>query len=242
MTATLPALLALAAIAAVPPPPSEPGCYQIRAKVEMISLPTGTALRLLPRLKDADRCEAACVELQRLIRAGEAEVLEQPTVVTRDRQRTETDSGPELRWPTEIGPPGIPGSFGNSPDAASRPRQQSWGPITPSAFETDPLGARFEMEPTLERDAQGLILRTSVVASLSTLDGWREFFGPADPHGVVGAFRQPIISRYKVYSAVAFRPGAHKLLGTFTCAQPQPHVILFVLYATATCLDPPPAK
>jgi hypothetical protein len=237
MSATLPALIALAAIAGLPQPPNDPGAYRIRAKVEMIALPTAAALRLLPRLHNVYQCECACLELQRLVRSGEAELLDQPTVVTESDVRVQSVSGPEFRWPTEFEPPAIAGTFANSAPTHREPR---WGAITPYSFESDTLGAHLELETVLDRD---LTQQISIAASLATLDGWREFLGPADPHGVIGVIRQPIISRYKVQASLALRPGTHKLLGSFTCAQPQPHVIVFILSATATRLDsPPPAK
>lgn len=243
MKCSLPALIALAVSMGEPGFAEETGVYRIRAKVEMIALPTAAALRLLPRLQNADQCEGACLDLQRLVRSGEAELLEQPTVVLGGGMRAQVESGPEIRWPTEFEPPSLPGSFGNSPDVARAPRQQSWGPITPYSFESDDLGAHLEFEASPVHEASGLVLNSGAVASLSSLDGWREFVGPADPHGVVGVIRQPIISRYKIQALLSLRPGAHKLLGSFTCAKPHPHVIVFILSATAVRLDlPEPAK
>jgi hypothetical protein len=246
MSTPLPALLILAALAALAARAEEPASYRIRARVEMIALPTAGALRLLPRLQNVYQGEAACRELQRLVKSGEAELLDQSTLLTTSDQRAVDESGAELRWPTEFEPPGIPGAFGNAAAAADaagvarEPRQQSWGPVTPTSFETTTLGAGFEFEPHLQRDDTGLILHAELVAFLSTLDGFTESLGPADPHGVVGVIQQPVISRYKVQCSVSIRPGAHQLLGVFTRAKPQSQVIVFILSATATRLDTHP--
>lgn len=240
MSVPLPTLLALAAIAGFPLPPNDPGCYRVRAKVEMIALPTATALRLLPRLNNVYQSEAACRELQRLVDAGGAELLEQPSVLVNHCNGAKTDSGQTIRWPSEFEPRAAPGTIEN---AEITHREQRWGAIPPYSFDNDQLGARLEVETFVEREDGDVILQNEVAAELDTVDGWREFLGPADPHGVIGVIRQPVISRYKVQGAIEIRPGAHKLLGTFTCAKPQPHVIVFIFSATATRLDsPPPSK
>lgn len=216
---------------------------RIRMDVQMVSIPVAEAGRLVPAFLNRKTANDAWTRLQVMITKGEAKLIGWPVVWTQNGQRGVSESITEHRDPTQPPPP-------NYPQPIPAPQTPpwigpTWGPWTPSAFETRNTGCTLEAEPIVEEDRKVISLNLTAqhVRRIAT----REWHTQADPAGVSGVQQQPEFRTSTITTSLDVRHDEPILIGTFVVAEPQPHVELFILHAKATKLPAdafpsPPAK
>ncbi|HSI11961.1 MAG TPA: hypothetical protein VK961_07950 [Chthoniobacter sp.] len=221
-------------------PPIPPA--QIRVDVQMVSIPVSEAGRLVPALQDRKKANDAWTRLQAMIASGEASLTAWPVLQLQNRQRGAIESIAEFRYQTEFNPPQGPGMpFPPAPRIVA----STWGPKTPSAFETRNTGCTLEAEATIEQDSK--VISLNLVAQMVRLLEIRKWHTQASPAGVSGVQEQPDFQTLKITTSLDARSMQPELIGVFVVPEPKPHVELFILHAKATLLPastflPPPAK
>lgn len=232
-------VLGLAALAAVDQPtarsqdaPAPPPPARVRVDVQMVSIPVAEAGRLIPAFQNRQTANEAWNRLQTMITNAEATLIGWPVAWAMNGERAVFESLTEDRYPTEPMPPNAP----HSGFASARWTGPTWGPHTPSAFETRNTGATLEAEATVRQD--GKVISLNLVSQYMRRIATREWHTQTDPLGIAGVQQQPEFLTSKVTVFLDVRRDQPYLIGTFVVAEPQPHVELFILRARATLLPP----
>ncbi len=229
------AILALIATASLAGPPAHGEdqhlLARIRVDMQMVSVSVPQALQLAPALKDRKTAPAAWIGLQKMLKDGKATLIDWPVVWLQNGIRSAAESVVEYRYATEPTPPQGGGGFidewWHSP---------TWGPFTPSAFETRNVGATLEVEGSV--DPGGQVIDLDFVSSNLRFAGFRQWRGQESPLGYSGIQQQPEFQSAKVTTHIQVCRDEPVLAGVFVFAEPQPHVELHILHVRWTLLPP----
>lgn len=121
----------------------------VRVQAEFIEMPHATYTRLMATPRTSSNDTALRAECAKLIKAGEAQIIESLSVNTLPGQSSTAENIHELIYPTEYEPPGPPI---NIPNDAERPAKVHVGgpPRPPVAFDTKNVGSNFEVEAQID--------------------------------------------------------------------------------------------
>ncbi|MDB6155668.1 MAG: hypothetical protein JWL90_4121 [Chthoniobacteraceae bacterium] len=117
----------------------------------MIVLPQKNALRLLPLLNDSTKIEAGYLEIQDLIKSGDAELAAELVAKAVDGAKGVSKSVEEIRYPTEFDPPQLPVNVAKEKQLETFKAWPVVG-VTPTRFETREVGATLEFTASVLRD------------------------------------------------------------------------------------------
>ncbi|MBC7820678.1 MAG: hypothetical protein IAG10_27655 [Planctomycetaceae bacterium] len=210
------------------PVQAEPSPTSVRVEVQMVSISTADALRLVPAFRDEKTVAEANARLQQMLAREEATLLGWPVTWTGNRGRSVSETVEEFKYPTEFDPPqGGGGRF-----VVPWPVGPTWGEEVPTAFETRNVGCTLEAETAVEADGRtiALVLHAQFVRFLD----FRRYRKQASALGIEGVLVQPQFFRTSTKSALRVRNGQPTLLSVFVVPKPEPHVELFIVRATAT--------
>jgi hypothetical protein len=225
-------LFLFAMLALMAPSLADSNQWPVRVEMQIVSIPTSTALQLVPALRDRRQIGSAFAGLQTKIDRGEATLIAWPIVWTTSGQRGESESMEELRYPTEFDP----AQFTQN-GARTIPRPSPRIPLPegmPNAFETRNLGVTFEVSPVVSGDGASIDLRLDP-RYIKCLGFRRYKLGKADSDAV-GMLDQPEFFSARITTSMVVRSGEWKLIATFVVAKPEPHVELFLVRASAHSL------
>ena len=148
-----------------------------------------------------------------LTKEGKAKILDSCVVTGRSGQKLRLESIREEIYPTEVGPPTLPCSIGNSlgPVLPEFPTNPIYRSIT--AFETRNTGVTLEVEATIEDDGTsiGLLLSPEWVTPvrLETMLEHHDQWGD-------GSLLMPIYETLRVNTGVSVVPGKFELVFVIT--------------------------
>ena len=179
---------------------AKPGCVtQIGVLVEYIQVGTASATKLVrAHAADAD-ARRLRGQIQSLIDAGEAVLVDSAYVLSASGRRAKVESIYEFIHPTEYDPPGLPSSFG-------QPELVDGLPIIPSppqAFDVRNVGSSFEVEPGWSASPDRITLNIAPE---------RVCFVDFIHYGQGGALaQQPLFSVMKLQTNLTLPDGAYSL-------------------------------
>ena len=136
------------------------GGENIGLLVEWIQVDGEAAGKLLPRPTDEEDATALRAELEKLLDAGRAELVDSSYLITASGQRAMVESTREHIYASEADFGGIPGTFAQD---WKRPRTYAKYDVSPAAlglstlqsfFDIRNLGTSVEIEPTLAADGR----------------------------------------------------------------------------------------
>jgi hypothetical protein len=196
-------------------------------------MPQEKALALLPELRSADKIEAAVAQILAAIDRKEAILTGYPIIYILDGERGVTETIEEKRYPTEFEPPQSQrNSEQPSPSAPNPVPTTTIDPALPTAFETRNLGVTLEVEPRVLEG--GRSIRLSVLPQWVALLKFESYDSVKDKHGRVMRIDQPQFFTTKSNAQLVVQNGQRILLGVHKVPQPENHLQLFILQATAT--------
>jgi len=219
-------LLSMSALAAGDLPSAS-----VRVDVQMVSVSTAVALQLVPALADEKTAEKAFAEVQEMLARGDATLLAWPVLWVRSGARAFSESIEEFRYPVPFNPPPDPS---RSFKIASVPQEvyPSWGEAVPTSFETRNIGAVLEVQSTVI--AEGGTIDLALDAQFGRPVRGRQYVLQRSPLGIQGLMERPEFAESKVTTLLRLRSGLPHLLSVFVMANPEPHLELFIVRATAT--------
>jgi hypothetical protein len=179
----------------------------IHVQVEWIELPheTLTDLLLYHPLKTAAATELR-MELQKLVKAGTAKVLETQMVVARSGERGMAESIAEFIYPTEYNETTM-AKYEKEGGKLVEVSREVKGRITPTSFETRNIGSTLEIEATLVDSNRNIELRLSPDLTWQTgRTVWQEF---KDENGSLIKVEMPEIYSMHTTTVLTLRDGVH---------------------------------
>lgn len=235
---TIPAALALAMMcASCDRDDSTSVVAEVSIELQVVSLPEGLALTLVPDLRDPRRVERAFGEIQKIIAEKRAILVGWPIIITKSGQRAVVEQIDELRYPTEFDLPGKttttqgPAAPPTEPADPAKPDK-----ITtmvgvsdggPTAFETRNVGVTLEVEPVIGPDGETIDL--NLVPQHVKFLGWEKATVERGPSGETITVPMPRIFTNKITTSMTFRNGERKLIGLYKVPEPAGNVELFIL-------------
>ena len=225
--------------------------WRVTLDVEVVSVPTLRAVRLLPKLRSRATFEPACAELQQLVAQEEAELVGWPIMVqtiaanspAEGPWKYESQTGAEIACPGKKAwavNGGIPQHFGEPPPSPPTPKWRdplfpwyeaptdlvAWWKagvwLAPSRIEVAPDGATMNV---------ALSARWSEITKFDTLS--------SDPR--MGEMKEilnfPRTREATVTATAALRHGKRALLGLAPDPRPTPAIVVFLVKCTAVHLD-----
>lgn len=132
----------------------------VRVMAEFVDLPHEELTKLLLAPRKGGNDTELRKEVQKLVEAGKATVVETMLGTCRSGQKATTESIEEIIYPTEY----EPSVTGEGTFTTAKGETKSLAPIkatgpTPTAFETRNTGSTLEIEPTLSEDGKMIDLR-----------------------------------------------------------------------------------
>jgi hypothetical protein len=191
----------------------EQALWTVCADVQMVSVSPERGLALIPQLRDARSFDAAFGRLQKIIAGEPATLLGWPLIRSR---------GGEQCWAE------------NDEDGRFRIADDL------NAFEIRNLGPRLEATPIVR--AGGASIQIEIIACFVRLLGVQRYPDGQTPIGFNYVTEQPTFSNLNVSATLNIANGGRLLLGSFLVPSPSPHVVLFILHATAVRADSPKPK
>lgn len=184
---------------------------QIRVQVEFIDVSHEQFTELMfgpkPPANDGDLRQ----QVARLIKDGQAKLMETCMLVCRSGEKATLESIREEIYPTEYQPPGRPcGNPSNGRLASDPPMNPAFR--APTAFETRNTGVTFEVEPLLESDGTIDLRLSPEIVNRLRLETWMEH---VDQWGD-GSIRMPIYESWRFNTSVSVAPGKFELITALT--------------------------
>lgn len=213
----------LASRDAVPPPR-----WEVRVDLQIVAVPTGAALALVPELRRADRFEAANARVQSMLVSGEASLLGWPMLRGWSDTSTETHSIEEVRSTFSFEPPQIPGDVS---DLSTLPLIVPPGLVVPTAIDTRNVGSKLSVEYHV--DATGRNLDLLLEGNYSRLQAMEPAVGARSERLGARYFSQPRFGLHRIETALTLPNGRGTLLSVFVEDRPRPRTVLFLLHAIA---------
>ncbi|MCW1925780.1 hypothetical protein OKA05_24695 [Luteolibacter arcticus] len=190
----------------------------VQVQVEYIEMPheTLTDLLFMKRPTKSDATELR-KEVQTLVKAGDAKVLETQILTGRSSEKCLVESINEQIYPTEAVPPKLPESVtvpdkpaGLSPDNIKAVAALISGPI-PTSFETRNVGSTMDVEPTIGSDPKYIDLR--LAPELVWRNGNTTWYERKDALGNVAKIELPDFYTIRLTTALTVTSGSYVLAG-----------------------------
>ncbi|WP_035611514.1 hypothetical protein [Haloferula sp. BvORR071] len=178
----------------------------VQVQVEFIELPHENLSELLISHSPAKSRELR-EQVQKLVKAGTAKILETQVVTGRSGEKLSSGSAQEFIFPTEYQPGEMSGQpQGGGLGGQAPPPEPSATPFTPTSFETRNIGSSLEIEPTLSVD--GNVIDMRIDPELTWHTGNSVFLDVKDQLGNIAKIQMPEIYTMKFHSAVTLRAGS----------------------------------
>lgn len=226
-----------------PAPADDSGIINLQIDLQIIALPTETAMSLIGPLRDPAQIDKTVTKLHEMIAAKKAVLVGWPMVITKSGNRAVTENIDEQRYATEYSPatvpatdnPSTPPADPNKPEAKpAAPAKETAktaplpdGPVTATAFETRNVGVTLEIEPVLGPD--GHLIDMQLAPQHVSLVRFEKTTTIAA--GKECTVEQPLFHTNKVTTNITVRDGQSILLGTFQAGKPEGWMELFILKA-----------
>lgn len=238
-----------------PAPADDSGIINLQIDLQIIALPTETAMSLIGPLRDPAQIDKTIAKLHEMIAAKKAVLVGWPMVITKSGNRAVTENIDEQRYATEYSPatvpatdnPSTPQADPNKPETkpaaeeAAAPAKKTAapakeaaktaplpdGPVTATAFETRNTGVTLEIEPVLGPD--GCHIDMQLAPQHTSLVRFEKITTIAA--GKECTVEQPLFHTNKVTTNITVRDGQSTLLGTFQAGKPEGWMELFILKA-----------
>lgn len=188
--------------------------WTVGVDVEMVSVSREQGLALIPLLRDASTFDAAFERLQKIIADEPAALLAWPLIRTRSGEHCEAENNEGRSYQDPDGGPGI--------------------------IVTRRLGPELRASPVVQ--AAGTSIQVGIVASIGSVRGIRRYPHGQSPIGFKYVMEVPEFSTLSISATLSVANGGRLLLGSFLVPSPSPHVVLFILHATAVRADFPTPK
>lgn len=235
-------------------PADDSGIINLQIDLQIIALPTETAMPLIGPLRDPAQIDKTVTKLHEMIAAKKAVLVGWPMVITKSGNRAVSENIDEQRYATEYSPatvpatdnPSAPQANPNKPEAkpaeeAAAPAKKTAaptketaktaplpdGPVTATAFETRNTGVTLEIEPVLGPD--GHLIDMQLAPQHVSLVRFEKTTTIAA--GKECTVEQPLFHTNKVITNITVRDGQSILLGTFQAGKPEGWMELFILKA-----------
>ena len=215
LTLTLPALFAQEQPVATTTP------KLIQVQTEWIELPRDVLARLLLQ-RSATTADATGLrkEVQAMVQAGTAKLVDLQLLTSRSGERATLESHHELIYPTEAEPPTVPNSIGPLPKF-ERPKVDNFqavvgliAPRVPESFATRNVGSAFEMRATASESSQ--IIDLSLFPSLTWHPENTVWHERTDIGGGLVKIERPGFYRLQPQTALTLKSGACSLAAILT--------------------------
>ena len=186
---------------------ADDGPKNVQIDVEYIEVPEPVITSILHEAKPPKSGSAWKTAIDKLLKDEKARITASLSVTTKSGQRATVESVQELTYPTEFDP-----AKGRAQSSPSVPAQVTGSDVpTPTAFEMRPVGARFEVEPTIGQDGKTIDL--NIAPEITSKDG--ESVHQEIPNGTqtLATIRQPVFHTAKSTTSVTLFDGGSTLLG-----------------------------
>jgi hypothetical protein len=176
----------------------------VQVQVEFIELSHELLSDLLYMRTPTDNATALRTEVQELVRAGRATVVETMVCSALPGRNAVAESVREHLYPTEYELPGLPNeikvAFGERGDDWAKVLSQLMTPPTPTAFETRHAGSTFGFIPDLSADQRWIDLR--VAPELVALTGKSTWQRTKDSLGNENRIEMPLFFTNRLSTSV----------------------------------------
>ena len=185
----------------------------IRTQVEYIEVPQEVMVDLMyGENKSVDDTKLRD-ELQKLLKKGEATMLESQMVVSRSGERATSESIKEYIYPTEFEPSEVPNKVNVDGEETGEKLKDLATRPTPTTFETRNLGNTLEVEPILGETGAiiDLTLRPEIVWHVKNevWAEWRDHRGNSD-------IKMPTMYTLRMNTSVTVKKGEYRLVAAMS--------------------------
>ncbi|MDF1710787.1 MAG: hypothetical protein P1U90_01015 [Akkermansiaceae bacterium] len=157
----------------------------IRVQAEFIEMPHETYTGLMSKPRTSGNDSDLRAECAKLVKAGDAGILETMCVTALPGQSATTESISEFIYPTEYEPGELPNEINGEAVNGDHP---IGSPPTPSAFDTKNTGSTFEVEAQIDANESIVELRfTPTLVYLTDIVNW----GAEKAVGAAGPVEMP---------------------------------------------------
>ncbi len=223
---------------------AEAPVWRVAVDVQIVSVPTPRALRLVPKLQDPVSFAAAYSELQAMIARDEAELIGWPCgtqkfssgvpILVHSFTGAETHYFEDYEFPR-----GIP-SFGAYPppgpnDPNAKDPLYPWS-ATPIAETSAEIGTTLGVDPTVSEDGLRIVLEMSV--KWRGISGIQSFTSTPRTNGLLETEQFPRLNNANLSTRICLNNSVRALLGSAPDPRAQPALFLFLVKCTATRLAP----
>jgi len=207
--------------------------WNVRVDLQIVSIPQGLALPLLPDLQSADTkvSEPAVAKIQVLLVEKRATLVGWPMLVTLENERGAVESEAEIRYPSDFSPPSE-ATFGVGRGEGPNVREN---PLIPNAFETRNIGTSLEARASVLQDGKRLLV--TVAGGKTVLAEMKKYESAKNRDGISTVEYQPEIGNTEVNCTVSILNGQRMLIGTHKLEKPEGQMELFILHATASRVE-----
>ncbi|MDQ3621241.1 MAG: type II and III secretion system protein [Verrucomicrobiota bacterium] len=221
-----------------PPAPGVPAAASrdVRIELQIVSMPEHLAWPLVPALHDDKQIEKAYAQIQELIAGKKATLVAWPMLTTHSGQRAVTEQAVEIRYPTEFGEYAIRQELPRELQQRKLADEvESKGNVgVPNAWDTRNAGVKLEVDPVVSPDGQ--LIQLYVAHQHVRLLGYKKVTIEDAEKKTRVSVEQPEFHTTKVTTSLDVRNGQRVLLGLYKTKQPDDHVELFILKASAAKL------
>ncbi|MDB6173075.1 MAG: hypothetical protein JWL59_2386 [Chthoniobacteraceae bacterium] len=126
--------------------------WSVLGECQMIVLGQKAALKLLPDLRDAEKIEAACVQLDAMIESNEAILSAYLIIRSFDQKLGNARDAELVRYPAEFNPPALPPALSDIPPEKLLEITKAWPlfGVIPGQFEEREIGATLDLTVSVE--------------------------------------------------------------------------------------------
>ena len=188
--------------------------WTVGVDVEMVSVSREQGLALIPQLRDASTFDATFDRLQKIVADEPAALLAWPLIRTRGGEQCAAENNEGRSYQDPDGGPGI--------------------------IAIHRLGPELRASPVVQ--SGGTSIHVGIAASICRVRGIRRYPHGQSPIGFKYVLEVPEFSTLNVSTTLSIANGGRLLLGSFLVPSPSPHVVLFILHATAMRADSPSPK
>ncbi len=188
--------------------------WTVGVDVEIVSVSPEQGGPLIPQLRDPRSFGAAFERLQKIIADEPAALLAWPLIRTRSGEPCEAENSEDRSYQDPDGRPGF--------------------------IEIRRLGPELRASPVVQTG--GTSIQIEIATSINYVRGLRRYPHGLSPIGFQYVLEVPEFSTLNVTTTLSIANGGRLLLGSFFVPSPSPHVVLFILHATAVRADFPNAK
>ncbi|MEN8783135.1 MAG: hypothetical protein ABF379_02115 [Akkermansiaceae bacterium] len=182
----------------------------IRVQAEFIEMPHATYTKLMSKPRTSANDTDLRAECAKLVKAGEAGVIETLCVTALPGQSATSESISEFIYPTEYEPGELPNEINGAAVSGDHP---IGSPPTPSAFDTKNTGSTFEVEAMIDTSMKVIDLRLTptLVYHVDTVN-----WGAEKIAGAAGPIEMPSFYVLSIKTGATLRDGQPSMIGALS--------------------------